>query len=124
MSSSASGEAAGVRTTMASQNALAAAAVAAPIDSLPPTGSATADGPPPLAAVEDSAADVHAVLLRVYFVCPNEALTRQIALASLHMQAQLRPRHHKRQDNSLPSPTAPLNLRGRVGAAAQVGGGG
>jgi len=113
-----------VRTTMASQNALAAAAVAAPIDSLPPTGSATADGPPPLAAVEDSAADVHAVLLRVYFVCPNEALTRQIALASLHMQVQLRPRHHKRQDNSLPSPTAPLNLRGRVGAAAEVGGGG
>jgi len=55
-----------VPTTMASQNALAAAAVAASIDSLPPTGSAAADGPPQLAAVQDSAADVHAALLRVY----------------------------------------------------------
>jgi len=124
MSSSASREAAGVPTTIASQNAFAAAAVAAPIDSLPPTGSTAADGPPQLAAVEDSAADVHAALLRVYFVCPNEALIRKIALASLHMQAQLRPRQHKRRDNALPSPTAPLNSRGRVGPAAQVGRGG
>jgi len=51
---------------MASQNALAAGAVAAPIDPLHFAVSAAADGPPQLAAVEDSAADVHAALLRVY----------------------------------------------------------
>jgi len=66
MSSSAFREAAGLPSTMASQNAFAAAAVTPPIDSPPPTGSAAADGAPKLTAVEEFAVDVHAALLRVY----------------------------------------------------------